>query len=104
MSSARTEESGRLTQATGPMLEVRGLTVDYAIDRGQVRAVDDVSFDLNPGEFIGIVGESGCGKSTLLFGIAQLLAPPAGVTGGSVVFKGRSMVGLTDAQLAGRAP
>ncbi len=100
MSSARTEESGRLTQATGPMLEVRGLTVDYAIDRGQVRAVDDVSFDLNPGEFIGIVGESGCGKSTLLFGIAQLLAPPAGVTGGSVVFKGRSMVGLTDAQLA----
>ena len=39
-------------------------------------AVDNVSFDLDPGEFIGIVGESGCGKSTLLFAIAQLLAPP----------------------------
>ena len=59
-----------------------------------------MSFDLAPGEFIGIVGESGCGKSTLLFAIAQLLAPPAVVTGGSVTFQGRSLVGLTDAQLA----
>jgi peptide/nickel transport system ATP-binding protein len=84
----------------GPVLEVHDLTVEYAMDRGAVRAVDAVSFDLDPGEFLGIVGESGCGKSTLLFGIAQLLAPPAVVTGGSVVFKGRSMVGLTDAQLA----
>jgi len=85
---------------TGPMLEVRGLTVEYAMDRGRVRAVDDVSFDLDAGEFIGIVGESGCGKSTLLFAIAQLLAPPAGITSGSVIFKGRSMVGLSDKQLA----
>jgi peptide/nickel transport system ATP-binding protein len=83
-----------------PILEVSGLSVDYAMDRGTVLAVDDVSFDLAPGEFIGIVGESGCGKSTLLFAIAQLLVPPAAVTGGSVTFKGRSMVGLTDSQLA----
>ena len=52
-----------------------------------------------PGEFLGIVGESGCGKSTLLFAIAQLLAPPAGITGGSVTFKGANLVGLTDSQL-----
>jgi len=65
-----------------------------------VRAVDDVSFDLDAGEVIGIVGESGCGKSTLLFAIAQLLAPPAGISSGSVIFKGRSMVGLSDKQLA----
>src|SRR6195256_4074923 len=70
------------------------------MDRGSVLAVDDVSFDLAPGEFIGVVGESGCGKSTLLFAIAQLLVPPAAVTGGSVVFRGQSMVGLTDRQLA----
>jgi len=59
------------------MLQVRDLSVEYATDAGGVVAVSDVSFDLDPGEFIGIVGESGCGKSTLLFAIAQLLAPPA---------------------------
>jgi peptide/nickel transport system ATP-binding protein len=83
-----------------PILQVSGLTVEYAMDRGTVRAVEDVSIDTGPGEFIGVVGESGCGKSTLLFAIAQLLAPPAEITGGSVTFQGRSMVGLTDRQLA----
>ncbi len=101
MSSTQAEQNrGFAGFTTGPMLEVRGLTVEYAMDRGRVRAVDDVSFDLDAGEFIGIVGESGCGKSTLLFAIAQLLAPPAGITSGSVIFKGRSMVGLSDKQLA----
>jgi len=82
------------------VLEVRDLSAEYILDRGTITAVEHVSFDLDPGEFIGIVGESGCGKSTLLFAIAQLLAPPAVITGGSVIFKGRSMVGLTDRQLA----
>jgi peptide/nickel transport system ATP-binding protein len=84
----------------GSVLSVRDLVVDYTMDRGTVRAVDSVSFDLDPGEFIGIVGESGCGKSTLLFAIAQLLVPPAAIAGGSVRFKGQNMVGLTDRQLA----
>jgi len=82
-----------------PVLEVRDLSVAYLMDRGAVAAVDRVSFDLGRGEFLGIVGESGCGKSTLLFAIAQLLAPPATVTGGSVKFKGTSLVGLTERQL-----
>jgi len=82
------------------MLQVSALTVEYAMDWGQVRAVDGVSFDLGAGEFVGIVGESGCGKSTLLFAIAQLLSPPAAVTGGSVVFKGRDMVRLTSRALS----
>jgi peptide/nickel transport system ATP-binding protein len=64
-----------------------------------VTAVDRVSFDVGAGEFLAIVGESGCGKSTLLFGIAQLLNPPAQVAGGTVVFKGHNMVGLTDQDL-----
>ncbi len=84
----------------GAVLAVRDLTVDYTMERGTVRAVDAVSFDLDPGEFIGIVGESGCGKSTLLFAIAQLLVPPAGIACGSVIFKGQNMVGLTDNQMA----
>jgi peptide/nickel transport system ATP-binding protein len=83
-----------------PVLEVSGLSVEYVLDRGSVRAVDDVSLSVGRGEFLGIVGESGCGKSTLLFAIAQLLAPPARVEGGSVRFKGTSLVGLTDKQLA----
>ncbi len=82
------------------MLAVHDLSVEYATEGGTVLAVDNVSFDLAPGEFLGIVGESGCGKSTLLFAVAQLLVPPAAVTGGSVVFRGQSMVGLTDRQLA----
>jgi peptide/nickel transport system ATP-binding protein len=85
--------------ASGTVLEVRDLSVEYLLEQGTVLAVDDISFDLAAGEFIGIVGESGCGKSTLLFAIAQLLVPPAEITGGSVVFKGRNMVGLTDREL-----
>ncbi len=83
-----------------PVLAVRDLTVEYVMERGTVTAVDHVSFDLGPGEFLGVVGESGCGKSTLLFAIAQLLAPPAGIAGGSVAFRGTNMVGLTDKELA----
>src|SRR3954470_17813859 len=70
------------------MLEVSGLSVD-AVSSTVARA-----------EFLGIVGESGCGKSTLLFAVAQLLAPPAEVTAGSVTFGGNNLVGLTDGQLS----
>jgi peptide/nickel transport system ATP-binding protein len=85
---------------SAPVLEVNGLSVEYASSRGLVRAVDDVSFDVGRGEFVGIVGESGCGKSTLLFGIAQLLSPPASVTAGEVLFKGENLVGLGEGKLS----
>ena len=103
MSSAPAEDyrdSAADPRSAGRILRVSDLSVEYVMDRGAIVAVDSVSFDLDPGEFIGIVGESGCGKSTLLFGIAQLLSPPARITGGSVIFNGRSIVGLTDDQLA----
>jgi peptide/nickel transport system ATP-binding protein len=82
------------------VLEVSGLTVEYATGKTPVRAVDDVSFSVDDGEFLGIVGESGCGKSTLLFAIAQLLSPPAQVTAGSLTFKGKNLVAMTDKQLS----
>src|ERR1700730_11723504 len=84
---------------TATVLEVRDLSVDYLTDRGAVRAVDRVSFDVAKGEFLGIVGESGCGKSTLLFAIARLLTPPADIAGGSARFSGREMVSLTEPEL-----
>src|SRR5260370_24844728 len=91
---------GAAADTGGAVLRVRDLSVEYAMERGTVRAVDNVSFDLDPGEFIGVVGESGCGKATLLFAVAQLLVPPAAVTGGSVVFRGQSMLGLPPPPLA----
>jgi peptide/nickel transport system ATP-binding protein len=82
-----------------PLLEITDLSVDYLTDVGDVRAVDRVSFTVETGEFLGIVGESGCGKSTLLFGIGQLLSPPGEVAGGKVIFRGRDMVGLSGDEL-----
>jgi peptide/nickel transport system ATP-binding protein len=77
------------------MLEVSNLSVDY----GPVRAVDDVSFTVAKGEFLGIVGESGCGKSTLLFGIARLLMPPARITNGTVTFNGANLITIGGKEL-----
>jgi peptide/nickel transport system ATP-binding protein len=82
-----------------PLLEVTDLCVDYLTDAADVRAVDRVSFTVEPSEFLGIVGESGCGKSTLLFGVAQLLSPPGEVAGGTVIFRGRDMVRLSGDEL-----
>ncbi len=83
------------------ILEVRNLSVAYASEQGPVVAVDDVSFELGKGEFLGVVGESACGKSTLVYAIARLLgAPLAGeITSGQVLFKGRDMVTLADKEL-----
>src|SRR5439155_254590 len=85
--------------ATRPVLEVKDLSVEYASDAGPVRAVDQVSLDVAPGEFIGIVGESGCGKSTFLFAVARLLSPPARVVSGSVRLQGRDLLAMNEEAL-----
>jgi oligopeptide transport system ATP-binding protein len=80
---------------TDPLLTVRDLKVHFAIKAGlfappkMVKAVDGVSFELRPGETLGIVGESGCGKSTLGRGVLQLIQPSAG----SVTWQGQEIVG-----------
>ncbi|MET0474807.1 MAG: ABC transporter ATP-binding protein [Mycobacterium sp.] len=91
-----------LAEASGdaaPLLSVKGLTVAYGTPAGPVTAVDDVEFDVAPGEFLGVVGESGCGKSTTLFAVARLLSPPAEITGGSVLFRGQNLVTMSQRQL-----
>jgi len=76
--------------ALDPVLSVRDLRVLYGSPRGAVRAVDGVSFDLRPGETLGLVGESGCGKSTLGRGLLGLL-PEGAFVDGDLVFQGQPM-------------
>ena len=82
-----------------PLLEVRGLSVDYVTKTVDVRAVDSADLTLERGEFLAIVGESGCGKSTLLFAISRLLSPPAEISAGSVMFAGQDLVALDEDEL-----
>jgi len=67
----------------GGGLRVRDLTVVYRTDEGDVRAVDEASFDVGPGERLGIVGESGSGKTTTALALIQMLRPPGRVTAGT---------------------
>ena len=60
---------------TGPLLEVDGLGISYHVRDGSLQALEDVSFAVEPGEIVGVVGESGCGKSTLSSALMQLLPP-----------------------------
>jgi oligopeptide/dipeptide ABC transporter ATP-binding protein len=79
------------------LLEVRDLSVTYTPrDSRAVRAVDRVSFDVDAGEFVGLLGESGCGKSTLANAVLRLLEKPAAITGGSITFDGRDVTHLDE--------
>ncbi|MFR9777532.1 ABC transporter ATP-binding protein [Micromonospora sp. MS34] len=71
---------------TEPVLEIRGLRVDYGLGDAAVRAVRDVDLTLHRGEVLGLAGESGSGKSTLAYGLTRLLPPPGVVSGGQVIY------------------
>jgi peptide/nickel transport system ATP-binding protein len=85
------DEAFKARESGDAVLSVRDLRVWYGTERGPVRAVDGVSFDLRPGETLGLVGESGCGKSTLGRGILGLL-PPGSARDGEVLYKGQELV------------
>lgn len=77
------------------LLQVRDLTVDFFRDDGAtVRAVSNISFDVNRGETLGIVGESGCGKSVLGLAILNLVPPPGKIIRGDVLLEGKSLLQL----------
>ena len=85
---------------TGPLLEVDGLQVVFHTDGGPLRAVDDVSFDVEPGETVCLVGESGSGKTVTCEAITRLTPmPPGEIAGGSVVFDGTDLTEATEAEL-----
>ena len=75
------------------LLEVEDLKVYFDIVRGQVKAVDGVSFKLDRGETMGLVGESGCGKTTAAFAITRLLPDNGDIVGGTITFDGRVIAG-----------
>ena len=81
--------------AGAPLLEVRDLHVRFETSRGTVRAVDGISYTVNRGEIVAIVGESGCGKSVSSLAIMRLLAKTGRVTQGSITFDGRDLLALS---------
>ena len=82
-----------------PLLSVEDLEVRFWTSRGIIHAVNGISFDIAPGETLGIVGESGCGKSVTSLAILGILPRAGRVTAGSARYQGRDLVGLSDDEL-----
>jgi ABC-type dipeptide/oligopeptide/nickel transport system ATPase component len=80
---------------TNKILEVKNLQTSFFTERGELKAVDNVSFDLYPGKTLGIVGESGCGKSVTSLSIMRLIPnPPGKIVGGEILYKGKDLLKL----------
>jgi peptide/nickel transport system ATP-binding protein len=81
------------------LLEVNDLQTHFPTRAGLVRAVDGVSFYLDRGELLGLVGESGCGKSMTALSVMRLVAPPGKIVNGEILFDGKDLLKLSDAQM-----
>ncbi|HWL82809.1 MAG TPA: ABC transporter ATP-binding protein [Roseomonas sp.] len=82
------------------LLEIQGLTTAFRTERGEINAVEDISFSLDEGEILGIVGESGSGKSVTALTVMGLLPqPPARIKAGSIRFAGQELTTLSDRQM-----
>ncbi len=82
------------------LLSVENLKTYFSTDAGEARAVDGVSFSIERGETLGLVGESGCGKSVTSLSIMRLIPePPGRILGGTIKFRGRDLITLSDADM-----
>ena len=81
------------------MLEVKDLRTSFFTPAGEVKAVNGVSFNLDHGKVLGIVGDSGSGKSVTAYSILQILTHPGRIVGGSIRFNGQELVGLSDNEM-----
>jgi peptide/nickel transport system ATP-binding protein/oligopeptide transport system ATP-binding protein len=81
------------------LLEVNDLRTHFPTRAGLVRAVDGVSFHLDRGELLGLVGESGCGKSMTALSVMRLIAPPGRIVSGEMLFDGKDLLQLSDAEM-----
>ncbi|MBS3906477.1 MAG: ABC transporter ATP-binding protein [Syntrophaceae bacterium] len=83
-----------------PLLEVRSLTTQFFTEDGVVRAVEDVSFEIFPGEILSLVGESGCGKSVTGLSLLRLIPiPPGKIVSGELLFDGRDIMELEEKEM-----
>jgi peptide/nickel transport system ATP-binding protein/oligopeptide transport system ATP-binding protein len=83
-----------------PLLEVRDLTIYFFTEEGVVRAVENVSFEIYPGEILGLVGESGCGKSVTGLSLLKLIPiPPGQIVSGEILFDGRGVLQLEEKEM-----
>ena len=83
-----------------PLLEVKDLSVQFKTDEGEAEALDKVSFDIHPGQTVGVVGESGCGKSVTAYSIMRLLPRPMGmISNGSILFQGKNLLDLSTEEM-----
>ena len=82
-----------------PMLQVKNLCTSFNVDAGEVRAVNGISFNLDKGKVLGIVGESGCGKSVTAYSIMRILVEPGKIVGGEILFNGEDIVKYSKKQM-----
>jgi len=87
-------------QTDQPLLSVTNLNVSFATPGGRVSVVEDLGFEIRPGEALGLVGESGCGKSVTAMTLMRLLpSPPSYVDSGQVLFEGQDLLSLSDRRM-----
>ncbi|HET7090013.1 MAG TPA: ABC transporter ATP-binding protein [Anaerolineae bacterium] len=82
-----------------PLLEVKNLSTHFLTDDGVMHAVEDVSFTLDRGQSLGLVGESGCGKTTTMLALMRLLPPNGRIVKGQVLLEGRDLLRLPDSEM-----
>jgi len=88
-----------MERAETPLLEVRHLSTNFVTDEGVFRAVEDLSFQLRRGEFLGLVGESGCGKTTAMLSVLRLLPAAGRIVSGEVLLEGEDILKLDAAEM-----
>ncbi|WP_433172577.1 dipeptide ABC transporter ATP-binding protein [Actinoallomurus sp. CA-150999] len=91
-----------VTAEDAPLLHVEGLRTEFRLKGGGVKAVNDVTFDICPGEVVGIVGESGSGKSVTARSIMRMVRPPGEVVAGSVRLNGEDLLTLPEREMRSR--
>jgi peptide/nickel transport system ATP-binding protein len=89
----------RRASSREPLIELRGLTVEYGSDEGALRAVDGVDLSIARGEILGLAGESGSGKSTIANAMMQILRPPARIAGGQILFESHDLTAKSREEL-----
>ncbi len=97
---AQTTRAKSHSDGAPPLLEVKNLSTQFFTQDGVVRAVDEVSFYVMPGETLGVVGESGCGKSMTGLSIMRLIpSPPGKIVAGEIIFNGQDLMQMSDNEI-----